>query len=45
MPAAERQQETEADEPLTSSGAPDNWPDTGRMCPARKGADVDQVSW
>jgi hypothetical protein len=44
MPAAERQREIGTDEPLTSSGVSDNWPDTGQWCPARKGADVDQVS-
>jgi hypothetical protein len=43
-PAAERQQETRTRQTLTSNGVLDNWPDTGRGCPARKGADVDQVS-
>jgi hypothetical protein len=44
-PAAERQRETGTNMALTSNGVADNRPDTGRECPARKGADVDQVSW
>ena len=44
MPVAERRQETGGRVPGTSArGLPGNWPDTGG-CPARKGADVGQVS-
>jgi hypothetical protein len=45
MPAAERQRETGMNVVLASNGVADNRPDTGRECPARKGADVGQVSW
>jgi hypothetical protein len=40
MPAAERQQETEAASPASSLGASYNWPDTGPGARARKRADV-----
>jgi hypothetical protein len=43
MPVAERQQETGRNA-AAFNGLPHNWPDTGDVCPARKGADVDQVS-
>jgi hypothetical protein len=44
MPVAERQQETAGSVTGASAGWPaHNWPDTG-WCPARKGADVGQVS-
>src|SRR5207244_4486094 len=39
---AERPQETGAPGLPPSAAASHNWPDTG-ICPARKGADVDQV--
>ena len=44
MPVAERQQETGVRWTGSSAGwTSHNWPDTGG-CPARKGADVGQVS-